>query len=118
MGLCIKTPIAGTVKFINCTQECIDNNFRFKPEDGPGLIKGSATDEVDIDGVYWGGKYAREVWKIPSHVRIEITCDEECNVAKIKYCKNIAMEILFNYPVVRFRVGQSLPDATWPANNW
>lgn len=116
MGLCIKTPFGGTVKFINCSQECIDSNFRFKDEDTNDLIRGSESGETDIDAIYWGGGYEREVWKVPDNARVEITCDENCNITAIRVCYNI-VTFIAGYKIEKFKPGDALPGG-WPENNW
>ncbi|MFC2119169.1 hypothetical protein ACFLSY_11055 [Bacteroidota bacterium] len=116
MGLCIKTPLGGTVKFINCSQECVDNNFRFLDPDKPTIIKGSASSETDIDAIYWGGKYEREVWKVRDNARVEITCDENCVITKIRVCYNIVTRIC-GIKNIKYKPGDKLPKG-WPPNNW
>jgi len=115
MGLCMKTPFGGTLVITNCLQSWIDANIRVKPEAGSGLVQATPGTQ-DIDGIYWGGPYAREVWKVPDNCRVEITCDGEGGIT-IHTCHNL-VTWLAGYRLQTFAPGAALPDSSWPQNNW
>src|SRR5262245_19141926 len=107
MGLCIKTPFGGTLLITGCSQAWIDANLRIKPEVGSTLTN-AHPGEQDIDGVYWGGQYAREVWKVPDNCRLEITCDGDS--VTFRTCHNL-LTLLFGYELKVF-APRSVPDAS------
>lgn len=122
MGLCIKSFFGGEVSFDGCSQEFIDANFRFKPENGPGLVKGNL-DGFDIDGIYLNPTDPANppdpsIIKVPDHCRAEITCSEDGYT--IRYCCNIAANIyvhLFKPEKKLQAFGHGDTPDGWPENN-
>ena len=133
--ICLKDFLGGVLVIDkDCPQPWIDANLRILPEDPPGTLGGHAPHTLDraahgwqpVDAIYWGGQYAREVWKVPNSCQVTITCDGEGGVS-IETCTNFlcwALSYVWN-PLWRLHVypaGVPLPS-NWNVppntpNNW